>query len=98
MSSEKDLAIAFCWYQPDEWLKIKKSAADADAQDDSYEEWKSNANKAIDNIRATGHNVVKVAMKAEEFSDWCSKNNTENNADARSKFAAMKLEERKRET
>ena len=98
MSSEKDLAIAFCWYQPDEWLKIRKLAIDADAQDDSYEEWKSNANKAIDNIRATGHNVVKIAMKAEEFSDWCSKNNTENNADARSKFAAMKLEKRKRET
>jgi hypothetical protein len=98
MSSERDLAIAFCWYEPDEWLKIKKSAADADAQDDSYEEWKSNANRAIKNIKATGHNVAKIAMKAEEFFAWCSKNNTENNADARSRFAAMKLQERKGET
>lgn len=98
MNNEKDLAIAFCWYEPDEWLKIKKSAADADAQDDSYEEWKSNANQAINNIRATGHAVVKIAIKAEEFSGWCNKNNTENNADARSRFAVVKLKERKRET
>ena len=98
MSSERDLAIAFCWYEPDEWLKIKESAADADSQDDSYEEWKSNANQAIESIRATGHNVAKIAMKTEEFSAWCKKNNIENNADGRSRFAAMKLKERKRET
>lgn len=98
MSTEEHVNLAFCWYEPDEWLKIKKVAADAEKQDDTYEEWKANANDAIRNIRATGRNVVKIAMKAEEFLAWCKENNHENNSESRSKYAAKKLEERNRET
>ena len=90
--------MAFCWYEPDEWLKIKMTATDADKQDDSYEEWKANANNAIKEIRAAGHNVVKIAMKSEEFLEWCEKNGVENNGGNRSKFAGEKLRARWHET
>lgn len=98
MEKKGDLSIAFCWYEPDDWLKVKKSAADADKQDASYEEWKSNANRAISAIRAQGHGVAKITIKAEEFLAWCHENELLNDGDARSRFAIIKLQERNRET
>ena len=47
MSDQNEVNLAFCWYEPDEWLGIKKFAKDADKQDDTYEEWRANANEAI---------------------------------------------------
>ena len=79
MNNDTHLNLAFCWYEPDEWLDIKKFAVDADKQDDTYEEWRANANKAIKNIRASGQNVVKISMKADEFFAWCKDNNCQNN-------------------
>jgi len=98
MRSRSDPGIAFCWYEPEDWLKVKKSAADADKQDDSYEEWKSNANRAISDFRAEGLDVAKIAIKAEDFLAWCHENDIPNDGDTRSRFAAMKLQERNRET
>jgi hypothetical protein len=98
MRGKSDTSIAFCWYEPDNWLKVKKSAADADKQDDTYGEWKANANRAIREIRAEGLNVTKIAIKAEEFLAWCHENEIPNDGDARSRFAVMKLQERSRET
>jgi hypothetical protein len=37
-------------------------------------------------------------MKADEFFAWCKENNFENNASARSEYAARKLKGRKRES
>ncbi len=98
MTDEAKINLAFCWYEPNEWLKIKKAAVDAEKQDDSFEEWKENANHAIAEFRANGQNVVKIAMKSEEFLAWCKDKSYENNSEARSEFAAEKLEERRRET
>jgi hypothetical protein len=98
MERKSDSSIAFCWYEPDDWLKVKKSSADADKQDDSYEEWKSNANRAIRAIKAQGQVVAKIAIKAEEFLAWCLENDILNDGDARSRFAAIKLQERNRQT
>ena len=98
MNDETVVNLAFCWYEPEEWLKIKKSASDSEKQDDTYEEWKANANSAIAELRANGQNVVKIAIRSGEFLAWCKENNYENNSHARSEFAAKKLEERRRES
>ena len=47
MNDETKVNLAFCWYEPNEWLKVKKAAVDAEKQDDSFEEWKANANSTI---------------------------------------------------
>jgi hypothetical protein len=98
MTENEEMGIAFCWYEPKDWELIKQHAADSDAQDDTYEEWKSNANSAVNEITRQGHKVAKYLMKADEFFAWCKENNFENNASARSEYAARKLKGRKRES
>ena len=94
MNDEAKVNPAFCWYGPEEWLKTKKTAVDAEKQDDTYGEWKANANKAISGIRAAGHDITKKAMKSNRFFAWCK----ENKYETRPKFTAEKSEERRRET
>ena len=98
MNNDGQLNLALCWYELDDWCEIKKTALDAEEQDDTFEEWKANANSAIAEIRANGQHVVKIAMKPKEFFAWCIENGFENNAEARSEYAARKLKGRRRET
>lgn len=98
MTSEENIGIAFCWYEADEWKKLKQTAVDSETLDDSYEEWKSSANNAISEITAQGLKIDKIAMRMNEFNSWCQENNSINNSEARSSYAAKKLQERKRET
>lgn len=98
MTKEDGLGIAFCWYEPEEWVKLKHIASDAEALDDSFKDWKSNANRAISGIRMQGHEITKISIKVDELVAWCKKNNSDNNAEARSRFAINKLQKRKSET
>lgn len=98
MTSEDDLRLAFCWYEPEEWEKLKRIAKDSGSLDDSYEEWKSNANDAISEIRGQGNIIQKISIKMDELVTWCQENSLENNSEARSNYAAKKLQERRSET
>jgi len=98
MTSEENIGVAFCWYEADEWETLKRTAADSETLDNSYEEWKSNANNAISELKAQGLEISKIAMKMDELTSWCQENNYENNSKARSNYAANKLRERTRET
>ena len=42
--------------------RAQSIAADSEILDDSYEEWKTDANQAIDEIRANGFTVIKVSI------------------------------------
>ena len=97
MTGDENIGIAFCWYEAGEWEKLKQTAVDSETLDDSYEEWKSNANNAISELKKQGLKVNKIAMRIDEFNSWCQENNSKNNSEARSSYAAKKLQERKRE-
>jgi len=98
MSSNENVQVAFCWYEPDEWEMLKRTAVDAEILDDTYEAWKSNANNAIGEIRSQGVEVKKVSLKIHELESWCRNKAYVNNAEARSEYAAYKLQNRARKT
>jgi len=94
MNNEEELEIAFCWYERKEWEKLKETAADSSKLDDSYEEWKTEANSAISEIRALGHNIRKISINIDAINHWCQKNNLKNISESRSQYAAEKLRKR----
>jgi len=98
MTSEESIGVAFCWYDPGEWEILKRTATDSEKLDDSYEEWKSNANRAVSELNAQGIKIKKISMKMYEFESWCKENGCINNSEARSEYAAKKLQNRTRET
>lgn len=89
-----NIVVAFCWYQPDEWEKLKQTAADAEKLDDTYKEWKKNANDMIRVVRATGRSVQKINIKTEALNAWCKAEGRENNSAARSHYATAMAKQR----
>ena len=63
--------VAFCWYQREEWEKLKATAVDKDALDDSYDEWKTNATSAIKDLRNDGQLIQKVKISIDQLDAWC---------------------------
>ena len=86
--------VAFCWYQREEWEKLKATAVDKDTLDDSYDEWKTNATSAIKDLRNGRQLVQKVKINIDQLDTWCEENGLENNSAARSHFAGEKLQQR----
>jgi len=94
MASKRAVKIVLCWYQPEEWEKLKRTAADADVLDDTYEDWLASANQAIQTLHAEGQQVRKINVKIEALAAWCETQGKANNLAARSQYAADAAKQR----
>jgi hypothetical protein len=93
MSEQKSI-YAMTWFQPDEWLKLKEVVDDPSSLDDSYLDWKVNAEVAIREIRESGQQVRKISIKVNKLLDWCQENGVRPDGKARSEYAAYLAQER----
>jgi len=89
---KKKLALAVCWYDETQWNNMKE--LDPGAMYDSYESWRKNANRAVNEMKKAGHEIKKVSIRADAFREWCKERGMEPNGDARSAYASWKLQER----
>lgn len=94
MTDKHEMIVGFCWYQPEQWAELKKVAVDPEKLDDTYEEWRANANKAFNEIVAAGHDIRKISINTKELVAWCKKCERQLDGKARSEFAALKLQKR----
>ncbi len=44
---EQQIVYSFAWFQPEEWQRLKETVDDPSTLDDSYQEWRHNAESAI---------------------------------------------------
>ncbi|EGU60945.1 hypothetical protein VINI7043_02395 [Vibrio nigripulchritudo ATCC 27043] len=88
--TEQNVTYSFAWFQPEEWQLLKEAVDDPSTLDDTYEEWRKNAESAIGEFRANGHRVKKVSIKISELLDWCESKGMRPDSKARSEFAAFK--------
>jgi hypothetical protein len=92
MDTDKDIHLSLCWFDKEQWEHLAK--IDPDGVDDSYEEWRKEANKAISNFAANGQKVEKVSIKVAELQEWCKNKGIAPNSSARAEFAAMLSQKR----
>jgi len=85
--------VGIAWYTPDQWQLLLDISADRDDLEATYAEWERDAKKALRQLRQGGLNVVKVPVEIEELLDWCQSRNVPVNANARSQYAAYKLQQ-----
>ncbi len=85
--------VGIAWYMPDQWQLLLDISADRDDLEATYAEWERDAKKALRQLRQGGLNVVKVPVEIEELLDWCQSRNVPVNANARSQYAAYKLQQ-----
>ncbi|NQV70188.1 MAG: hypothetical protein HQ498_09195 [Pseudohongiella sp.] len=94
MTEESNVNVGMCWYQREQWELLKESAADPERLDDSYEEWKTGANGAIQDLEKQGIYPKKVSVRVSELIEWCNEKGYELNGKARSEFATYLLSKR----
>jgi hypothetical protein len=58
MASEQ-LVFGLCWFQREQWARLLEVSDDADELEETYEEWKQNAHKAIQEFQSAGKKIKK---------------------------------------
>lgn len=91
--SEEQRVFGISWYKPEQWLRLKEISEDRDKLDDTYEDWRRNANIAIQELQAAGVAVKRVNVNPEELLAWCNKERVPVNGKSRAEYVAVILEE-----
>jgi hypothetical protein len=86
--SKQDIVYSFAWFQPEQWSRLKEVVDDPSSLDDTYEEWRASAEKAISEFRATGQRVQKISIKVSELLIWCESKGYKPDSKARSEYTA----------
>jgi len=91
--SQDKPVVAIVWYRPEQWQRVRDIAADSDEFENSYVEWLQLAEEKAKELRASGLRVEKVDLDSEKLILWCNERGLENDAKARSLYAAERLSE-----
>lgn len=96
MNDEYDSLISFCWFDEEQWNLL--AAVDPAGVDESYSQWRKNANKAISELRQNGIKAQKISIKVSELLHWCQEQEIEPNSKSRSEYAAFIAQQRHEKT
>ena len=92
--NEENVIYSFTWFQPQEWQLLKESVDDPTSLDDSYDEWRKQAESAVREFRSNGKKVKKISIKVSELLTWCDSKGLKPDSKARSEFTSFKAEQR----
>ena len=96
MNNENETIYTICWFDEEQWGLLAK--LDPNGVDDTYSQWRKNANKAFAELKENGFKVQKVSVTTTELEKWCQKRNVEPNSKSRSEYAAFLAKERNEKT
>jgi hypothetical protein len=83
--------VGVAWYSADEWLNLKRCAADPEILEATYAEWCGIYADAIQKLERAGVAWVRVPLVIAEVSEWCARNGRPLDAAARAGFVADTL-------
>ena len=83
MLTKRLTTIGMCWYSKDQCTRLKEIATDPQAFDDSYEEWRREAEQAINKFRANGVATKEVLVDTEETLMWANEKGRPQNSETR---------------
>jgi len=74
------------FYRKDQWPRLLETADDRKELEDTYDEWKLNLIKSVNNLRALGSTPLKVDIEMEELLIWCRVRGFKNTGENRAEF------------
>jgi len=92
-SHGKKLVAGVAWYRPEQWSRLVEVCSDADALDDSYEDWLRKATARYEELTAAGWTLKRVEVDVEQLRAWCVVRGRPVDGKARSAYAAFLLEQ-----
>lgn len=80
--------MAVCWYDKEQWQKLRTVAADPEDLEDTYEEWLEGITSYLKQFgAAVGREVTKIDVNIDELQSWCNLRGLPINGEARSQYA-----------
>lgn len=86
--------VGVAWYRREQWNRLLEMSSDRDKLEDTFDEWKSSAEKQFDNLARSGFLVRKVDIDVDELLSWCDSKNRPVDGEARADYTATTLRER----
>jgi hypothetical protein len=81
------------WYKPEQWKRLLEVSEDRGNLEDTFEEWKVNAESGIRRLKNQGMMPEKVLIDVEEWFAWCKERGKSMNGESRSMYIAWLLRE-----
>jgi hypothetical protein len=81
-----NVVAGIAWYAPDQWAKLKQVAVDAETLDDSYEEWRHQAENLEHQLRGKGIVTRRVPMDIDLLVAWCKSHDKPNDGTSRVEY------------
>lgn len=88
--------LGVAWYRREQWNRLLEIASDRDQLEDTYDAWKSTAQKQFDELAQAGQPVRKVDIDVDELLSWCDSEDRPVDGAARAEFTAHRLREREK--
>ena len=95
MKKDANVNIGVCWYKEEQWERLKEIVADTESLEDTYQQWRKDAEKALSQLRANGLNVKKVSVDTEEMLIWANEHGRSLDGEARSEYAVYILQHKR---
>jgi hypothetical protein len=92
--NEKQIVYAMAWFQPEEWQYLKETIDEPETLDDTYQEWRHNAESKVVELRSNGEKVKKISIKINKLLSWCELKGIKPDGKARSEYVAYLSEQR----
>jgi inorganic triphosphatase YgiF len=86
--------ICISWFHPEQWDRLIEISEDREALHDSYEEWRNDANKMIQQLKSSGQIVKKVKVNLDDLLTWCQEKEIPVNGKARAEFATFVMQQK----
>jgi hypothetical protein len=86
--------VAFAWYTPAQWARLRELAADPEALDPSFAAWLANAERVEAEFTRRGVAIERVLVDVDAVVGWCARRKRRLDSAARSEFVAEHLRKR----
>jgi len=88
-----DAALGLAWYSREAWERLRAVADDAQALDDSYEDWERQALGTVRDLESLGRKIRKVPIDIDALLAWCREHHRRNDIKARAEYVSELLRE-----
>jgi hypothetical protein len=81
--------VGIAWFDPVQWAKLKRVAADADQLDETHEEWQRNAERTERELATRGLALRRIPIDVDALVEWCRRQNKPVDGAARAEYTSL---------
>ena len=86
--------IGIACYRKDQWELFLDMADDRDKLEKTWEDWRTNLNRVINDLKNLGKKVEEIEIDLNDLANYCKEKNLPNTTKTRSRYIADLLSKR----